>query len=46
MRFSKQNLLCPIYNNSTEEEGGGGGWTITIRSMKDWNNLDKAPNKI
>ena len=26
--------------------GGGGGWTITIRSMKDWNNLDKAPKKI
>ena len=46
MRFSKQNLLCPIYNNSTEGGGGGvGGWTITIRSMKDWNNLDKAPKK-
>ena len=29
MRFSKQNLLCPIYNNSTEEEGGGGGGGVT-----------------
>ena len=25
MRFSKQNLLYPIYNDSTERGGGGGG---------------------
>ena len=38
-RFSKLNLGCPIYNNSTE----GGRGTFTVRSIKDWwNNWRKA----
>ena len=35
--FSKLNLCCPMYNNSTE-----GGQTFSVRSVKDWNNLGKS----
>ena len=35
-RFSNLNFNCPRYKNETE-----GGRTFTVRSIKEWNNLDK-----
>ena len=35
-RFSNLNFNCPHYKNETE-----GGRTFTVRSIKEWNNLDK-----
>jgi len=34
--FSNLNFNCPCYKNETE-----GGRTFTVRSIKEWNNLDK-----
>ena len=35
-RFSNLTFNCPCYKNETE-----GGRTFTVRSIKEWNNLDK-----
>ena len=35
-RFSNLNFNCPRYKNETER-----GRTFTVRSIKEWNNLDK-----
>ena len=35
-RFSNLNFNCPRYKNETE-----GGRTFTVRSIKEWNNLDR-----
>ena len=34
--FSNLNFNCPRYKNETE-----GGRTFIVRSIKEWNNLDK-----
>ena len=34
-RFSKLNLYCPRFNQITE-----GGRTFSVRTIKDWNNID------
>ena len=35
-RFSNLNFNCPHYKNETES-----GQTFTVRSIKEWNNLNK-----
>lgn len=36
-QWTKPTVRCPIYNNSAEW-----GWTCTVRSIEDWNNLEKV----
>ena len=36
-RYSNVNLVCPLFKKSTE---GAHGRTFTVRTIRDWNNLD------